>query len=135
MSVKQCVGLLCAAATIVLSSAAVAQGGADYPNRPVRWVVPFPPGASNDVTARIFAQKLAEHFGQQFVIDNRPGAGGTIGAAIVAEAEPNLRRGLAGGLRAFVEGMVLGSFVFSRRSTEPTSPIYKGKAKGGSRDQ
>lgn len=89
MSVKQCVGLLCAAATIVLSSAAVAQGGADYPNRPVRWVVPFPPGASNDVTARIFAQKLAEHFGQQFVIDNRPGAGGTIGAAIVAEAEPN----------------------------------------------
>lgn len=91
MSVKQRVGLLCAAATIALSSAAAAQdrAAADYPNRPVRWVVPFPPGASNDVTARIFAQKLAEHFGQQFVIDNRPGAGGTIGAAIVAESEPN----------------------------------------------
>ena len=90
MSVKQRVGLLCAAATIALSSAAAAQGtAADYPNRPVRRVVPFPPGASNDVTAHIFAQKPAGHFGQQFVIDNRPGAGGTIGAVIVAESEPN----------------------------------------------
>lgn len=89
MSVKQRVGLLCAAAMIGLPSAAAAQGGADYPARPVRWVVPFPPGASNDVTARILAQKLSERYGQQFVVDNRPGAGGTIGGAIVAESEPN----------------------------------------------
>ncbi len=65
---------------------AAAQGASAYPARPVRWVVPFPPGASNDITARLLAQKLAETMGQQFVIDNRPGAGGSIGAQIAAEA-------------------------------------------------
>ena len=89
MNVKQCVGSLCAAALFAVSAGALAQGAEHYPSRPVRWVVPFPPGASNDVTARIFAQKLTERFGQQFVIDNRPGAGGTIGGAIVAESDPN----------------------------------------------
>ncbi len=59
---------------------------ANYPSRPVRWIVPFPPGASNDITARLLAQKMSETMGQQFVIDNRPGAGGAIGAQIAVEA-------------------------------------------------
>ena len=59
---------------------------ASYPSRPVRWIVPFPPGASNDITARLLAQKMSETMGQQFVIDNRPGAGGSIGAQIAVEA-------------------------------------------------
>ncbi len=75
-------------AGMVMSDAA-AQGAAAYPARPVRWIVPFPPGASNDITARLLAQKLAETMGQQFVIDNRPGAGGSIGAQIAAEAAPD----------------------------------------------
>ena len=62
---------------------------AEYPNKPVRWVVPFPPGASNDITARLLAQKLTEAWGQQFVVDNRPGAGGSLGASIVAGANPD----------------------------------------------
>jgi tripartite-type tricarboxylate transporter receptor subunit TctC len=66
-----------------------AQGAANYPDRPVRWVVPFAPGASNDITARLFAQKLSESTGQQFVVDNRPGAGGSIGGKLVAEAAPD----------------------------------------------
>jgi tripartite-type tricarboxylate transporter receptor subunit TctC len=62
---------------------------ADYPNKPVRWVVPFPPGASNDLIARLIGQKLTETWGQQFVVDNRPGAGGSLGADAVAKAAPD----------------------------------------------
>ncbi len=68
---------------------AVAQDAGAYPARPVRWIVPFPPGASNDITARLFAQKMSEGMGQQFVIDNRSGAGGSIGAQIAADAAPD----------------------------------------------
>jgi tripartite-type tricarboxylate transporter receptor subunit TctC len=69
-----------------VSSAADATG---YPARPVRWVVPFAPGASNDIIARLVAQKFTESFGQQFVIDNRGGAGGLVGAETVAKAAPD----------------------------------------------
>jgi len=62
---------------------------ADYPARSVRWVVPYPPGASNDVVARLLAQKLTEAWGQQVVTDNRGGAGGLLGADIVAKATPD----------------------------------------------
>jgi len=62
---------------------------ADYPNRPVRWVIPFAPGGSTTVIARIFADKFAETWGQQFVVDNRGGAGGLIAADIVAKAVPD----------------------------------------------
>jgi tripartite-type tricarboxylate transporter receptor subunit TctC len=73
---------------------AAAQGWAqdtakNYPNRPVRWVVPFPPGASNDIIARLVGQKLTEAWGQQFVVDNRAGAGGLVGAETVARASPD----------------------------------------------
>ncbi|HEV7821024.1 MAG TPA: tripartite tricarboxylate transporter substrate binding protein [Burkholderiales bacterium] len=61
----------------------------DYPDKPVRWVVPFTPGASNDVIARLIAVKLLDSFGQQFIIDNRAGAGGLIGADTVAKAAPD----------------------------------------------
>ena len=68
------------------ASASSANPAGGYPNKPVRWIVPFPPGASNDLVARLIGQKLAEAWGQQFVIDNRPGAGGSLGASIVADA-------------------------------------------------
>jgi tripartite-type tricarboxylate transporter receptor subunit TctC len=68
-----------------------AQGdsAANYPNRPIRWVVPFTPGASNDIIARLIGQKLGEAGGQQVVVDNRPGAGGAVGAHVVAESAPD----------------------------------------------
>jgi tripartite-type tricarboxylate transporter receptor subunit TctC len=71
---------------MVASSPGRAAEGTDYPNRPVRWVVPFAPGASNDIIARLIAQKLTESLGQQFIIDNRGGAGGMVGGEIVAKA-------------------------------------------------
>lgn len=62
---------------------------AEYPNRPVKIVVPFSPGGATDIIARIVAQKLGEKLGGQFVVINTPGAAGTIGAASVAKAEPD----------------------------------------------
>ena len=62
---------------------------ADYPDRPVRLVVPFAPGGNADLTGRIFGEALAKRLGQQVVIDNRGGAGGAIGAEQVAKAAPD----------------------------------------------
>ncbi len=79
-----------AALAVGFPAAACAQGAADaWPNRPVTIVVPYPPGGSTDPEIRVYAQKLAENTGQQFVIDNRPGAGTTIGTGFVAKAAPN----------------------------------------------
>src|SRR6516225_8438799 len=57
-----------------------------YPTRPVKMVVPYPPGGPNDVMARILAQKLSEALGNQFYVENQPGAGGSIAAGAVANA-------------------------------------------------
>lgn len=72
---------LCAAVLTVPAHAAQS-----YPNRPIRFVVPFPPGGGNDIVGRIVATQLAERLGQQVVVDNRGGAGGTIGTQITANA-------------------------------------------------
>jgi tripartite-type tricarboxylate transporter receptor subunit TctC len=65
------------------AAGAAAQG---YPSKPIRLMVPFPPGGSTDIVARIVAQKLGAQLGQQLVIENRGGAGGTLGTAVVAKA-------------------------------------------------
>jgi len=75
--------LLAAAAVLLLAVPAAAQ---TYPNKPVRFVVPFAPGGTTDILARLVGQKLSELYGQQFVIENRAGAGGNIGAEIVAKS-------------------------------------------------
>jgi len=62
---------------------------ADYPTRPVRVIVPYPPAGGADTVSRLLFQKLGEMWGQQFVIDNRGGAGGTIGEAAAAKADPD----------------------------------------------
>ena len=68
---------------VVLSAGAAAQ---QYPSKPIRLMVPFPPGGSTDIVARIVAQKLAAQLGQGVVIENRGGAGGSLGTAVVAKA-------------------------------------------------
>jgi tripartite-type tricarboxylate transporter receptor subunit TctC len=60
-----------------------------YPTRPIRMVVPFPPGAASDFLARVLGQKMGEAWGQQVVVDNRPGAGGLIGGSVVAKSNPD----------------------------------------------
>jgi tripartite-type tricarboxylate transporter receptor subunit TctC len=74
------------ALTLALVCAAGALHAQAYPSKPVRVVVPFPPGAGADITTRLVTPRLSEAFGQQFVVDNRPGAAGHIGGEIVAHS-------------------------------------------------
>lgn len=73
----------------IMTLAPVAAGQARYPEKPVRMVVPLAPGGGSDIVARIVAQALSERWGQSVVVDNRPGAAGTLGNAIVARAAPD----------------------------------------------
>jgi tripartite-type tricarboxylate transporter receptor subunit TctC len=84
---RMAIGLL---AVAISAFAAIGSAAAlDYPTRPVRWVVGFAPGGANDILARLIGQRLSERLGQPFVIENKPGAGGNIGAETVINAEPD----------------------------------------------
>jgi len=77
------------AALFAAAPFALAQSPAPYPSHPVRVVVPFPAGGTTDILARAIAQRYSEAFGQPFVVDNRPGAGGNLGAELVAKSAPD----------------------------------------------
>jgi tripartite-type tricarboxylate transporter receptor subunit TctC len=90
---------------LVLTSAlAGAQG---YPARPVRVIVPFPPGGPNDLIGRIVAQKLTEAYGQQTIVDNRAGAGGNIGTMLVVKSPPDGYTLLSGGMGNLVMNPII----------------------------
>jgi tripartite-type tricarboxylate transporter receptor subunit TctC len=76
-------------AGLLLSGSAFGQASQSWPERPVRFIVPFQPGSSSDTVARVIAQKLGERLGQQFVVDNRVGASGNVGTEAIARAEPD----------------------------------------------
>jgi len=78
-----------AAVALLAMLAPAALAAEVYPAKPIRFVVAFPPGGGTDIIARSIAQKLAERFAQQVVVDNRPGAGGNVGTEIVAKAAPD----------------------------------------------
>src|SRR3990172_9847380 len=73
------IGFICVTASVAQT----------YPNRPIRFILPYPPGGGADVIGRMLAQELAESLGQSVVVDNRPGAGGNIGMALVAKSPPD----------------------------------------------
>ena len=74
----------------------IASAADNYPSRPIRMISPNPAGGANDVIGRIVAQKMSEILGQRMVVDNRAGAGGTIGADFAAKAAPAIAAILAG---------------------------------------
>src|SRR5438876_2446026 len=82
---KMTLGRLAVLAALAMFWASTAMGQS-YPNKPVHVVVPFTAGSATDILARSFGQKLSEMWGQPVVVENRPGAGGTIGAAVVAKS-------------------------------------------------
>src|SRR5260221_1847839 len=82
-------GMRSMAAGLASSLCAVSALAQDYPTRPVRIVIPLSPGGTTDVPGRIIAQKLSEALGQQFFVENRAGAGGTIGTDYVAKSRPD----------------------------------------------
>ncbi len=83
------VAALCVGTCVAQPAFAQADAAKGYPNKPVRFIAPFVAGAGTDFTARTIAQKLSEKWGQQFIVDNRTGAGGTIGVDLTAKAVPD----------------------------------------------
>lgn len=81
-------GLLAALPLMLAAPLAQAQAS-DYPNRPVKIIVAYPPGQSTDIATRYFANKLSQAMGQSFVVENKPGASGNIGTALAAQAKPD----------------------------------------------
>ncbi|MBD9402301.1 tripartite tricarboxylate transporter substrate binding protein [Comamonas sp. CMM02] len=81
---RHVIGVVCAA--LCAAAASPLAWANDYPNKPVKLVVPYPPGGPTDIVARVVAQKLQEQMGQSFFIENRPGAGANIGAEAVARS-------------------------------------------------
>jgi tripartite-type tricarboxylate transporter receptor subunit TctC len=77
------------AAGVLLALTVMAAAQSDYPNRPIRLIIPFPPGGSNDVVGRMIGDQLGKQLGKQVVVDNRAGAGGVIGTEIASHAPPD----------------------------------------------
>lgn len=87
LSRRTALGLTLGALNALHSPLALAQGV--FPDKPIRMVLPFPPGGPTDLVARVLAQKMSDQMGQQVVIDNKPGANGNIAAELVAKANPD----------------------------------------------
>ncbi len=87
-NVRSCLHRMASSAALLLALSS-ALAAADYPTRPVRLIVPFPPGGSNDVVARLVANQLSERLGEQVFVDNRGGAGGVIGTEAAANSAPD----------------------------------------------
>jgi tripartite-type tricarboxylate transporter receptor subunit TctC len=102
-----------------LARPALAQSSADFPNRPVRVIVPWPPGGSTDVLARLLSEQFSQRLGQNFVLENRPGAGGNIGMDALAKAAPD---GYTQG-PATVANLSIAQFLYARMPFDPEKDL------------
>lgn len=110
------IGRIALAALVLFGLAGLEAPAQDYPVKAIRLVVPFPPGGGNDTIARLMGQKLAPALGQQLLVDNRPGAGGTIGAEIAAKSPPD-------GYTLFLAGVASHGINPNLRKKLPYDPV------------
>src|SRR5689334_5779971 len=98
--------LYCRYVLLLLWAMVQSASAADYPSRPLRVIVPWVAGGGTDIVARILAPKMIDAFGQQVVIDNRPGANGIIGAEVAAKAAPDGHSMVLHTVEHFINGSV-----------------------------
>jgi tripartite-type tricarboxylate transporter receptor subunit TctC len=113
---KNRIGHIALAAFALLGLAALEAPAQEYPVRPIRLIVPFPPGGGNDTIARLMGQKLAPALGQQVLVDNRPGAAGSIGAELAAKSPPD-------GYTLFLAGVASHGINPNLRRQLPYDPV------------
>jgi tripartite-type tricarboxylate transporter receptor subunit TctC len=113
-----------ALAAAALNALFCVEHGQAYPEKPIRWIVPFPPGGSTDILARVVGQKLTEAWGQPVVIENKGGAGGTIGATEAARATPNGYTLLMGAIHHTIASSVYPSLPYDfQRDLAPVTVV------------
>jgi tripartite-type tricarboxylate transporter receptor subunit TctC len=113
---KNRTGHIALAAFALLGLTALEAPAQEYPVRPIRLIVPFPPGGGNDTIARLMGQKLAPALGQQVLVDNRPGAAGSIGAELAAKSPPD-------GYTLFLAGVASHGINPNLRRQLPYDPV------------
>ena len=125
--------LLAAAAGLSIAAALAAPAAAqsDYPNRPIRMIIPFPAGGSNDIVGRAIATQMSERLGKQIVIDNRSGAGGVVGTEaasktpndgytiLVIEHDMHVVEGISDRVVALDHGVKIAEGSFDAVATDP----------------
>ena len=104
---------------VAMAAFAVAAAAQSYPTKPIRFVVPYAPGGNTDILSRLIGQKLTEAWGQQVIIDNRPGAGGTVGAEITAKAPPDGYTIVMGSFG----NVIVANSLYKRLSYEPLKDL------------
>ena len=116
---------LLAVAAALVSFAALSPGAAraDWPDHPVKWVVPFGPGGANDLIARAAAEAVSKRIGQPIIIENKPGAGAVIGADYVAKAKPDGYTWLIGAAGVVTNSMIRTDMPYSDSDLVPVGMI------------
>jgi tripartite-type tricarboxylate transporter receptor subunit TctC len=112
-----------AAAMAVASLAFAGIAQADWPDRPVKWVVPFGPGGANDLIARAAAESVAKEIGQPVIIENKPGAGAIVGADYVAKAKPDGYTWLIGAAGVITNSMIRTDMPYADSDLVPVGMI------------
>jgi tripartite-type tricarboxylate transporter receptor subunit TctC len=114
---------LIAAASIFVCTVTVPAARAEWPDHPIRWVVPFGPGGANDLIARVAAEGVRKRLGQPIIIENRPGAGAVVGTAAVARSAPDGYTFLIGAAGVITNSMLMKNLPYADSDLVPVGMI------------
>jgi len=115
--------LLLAAVSVLVCAIFMPAARAEWPERPIRWIVPFGPGGANDLIARVAAEGVRKRLGQPIVIENRPGAGAVVGTVAVAKAAPDGYTFLIGAAGVITNSMLLKNLSYADSDLVPVGMI------------